>query len=241
MAVVIAMLAAALFSSTLDTSTNAGAELDDMATIADEMGITLQEAVKGYGWNDDFARMVSEIRASSPEELATAEITGDDSASVYFAGEISAWAQALVDAFKGDFPSVKVATQENKGFTEQEIEAATVGAHYAVFRTAGVLGATSSFDHSAMRIDIIVQTGGAPTDPTGDSLRRVAEGGARDATRPDLLDLVSVSVTLVTHPVSFVDSGSKHTGGEMWGNHVEFYPTAEKSPSFPRKRESGGQ
>ena len=118
MAVVIAVLAAAGFFSTLDTSTNAGAELDDMATIADEMGITLQEAVIRYSWNDDFARMVSEIRASSPEELATAEVTGDDSASVYFAGEISASARTLVDAFKGDFPGVKVATQENKGFTE---------------------------------------------------------------------------------------------------------------------------
>ena len=88
------------------------------------------------------------------------------------------------------------------GFTEQEVEAATVGAHYAVFRTAGVLGAASSFDYEVMRIDIIAQTGGAPSDPTEDNLMGIAEGGVRDATRPDLLDMLSVAVTVVGHPVS---------------------------------------
>ena len=87
MSLVIAMLAAAWLSAALDPGTNAGAELDDMATIAEETGITLQEAVNRYGWHNDFARMVSEIRTASPGALATAEITGDASASVYFAGE----------------------------------------------------------------------------------------------------------------------------------------------------------
>ena len=202
MAAMIAMLAAAGFSATLDTGTNAGAELDDMATIAGETGMTMQEAVNRYGWHNDFAQMVSEIRTVSPGALAMAEITGDASGSVYFAGETPGSARALVDAFEDDFPTVTVATHANMGFTEQEVEAATVGAHYAVFRTAGVLDAASSFDHEGMRIDIIAQTGGAPSDPTGDSLRRVAEGGVRDATRPSLLDMVSVSVTVVRHPVS---------------------------------------
>ena len=207
MAVVIAMLAAAGFSATLDTGTNAGAELDDMATIAEETGIALQEAVNRYGWHNDFARMVSEIRTASPGALATAEITGDASASVYFAGETPRSALALVDAFEDDYPSLRVATHANMGFTKQEAEAATVGAHYAVFRTAGVLDAASSFDYKVMRIDIIAQTGGATSDPTGDSLRRIAEGGVRDATRPDLLDMVSVTVTVVGHPVSGTSHG----------------------------------
>lgn len=200
--VVIAMLAAAIFSATLDTGTNAGAELDDLATIAKETGITLQEAVNRYSWHNDFARMVSEIRTASPGELTMAMITGSASASVYFASETPSSALALVDAFEHDFPAVTVATHANMGFIEQEIHAALVGAHYAVFRTAGVLDAASSFDHEAMRIDIIAQTGGAPSDPTEDNLRRVAEVGVRDATRPDLLDMLSVSVTVVGHPVS---------------------------------------
>ena len=103
MAVIIAMFAATAFSLTLDTSTNEGAELEDLQTIADEVGITLQEAVTRYGWNDDFARTVSEIRVSSLGEVATAKITGDDSASVSFSGEIPDSAQTLVDTFETDF------------------------------------------------------------------------------------------------------------------------------------------
>ena len=182
MAVIIAMFAATAFSLTLDTSTNEGAELEDLQTIADEVGITLQEAVTRYGWNDDFARTVSEIRVSSLGEVATAKITGDDSASVSFSGEIPDSAQTLVNTFETDFPAVTVTTETNMGYTEQEIQAATMAAHYSVYRTKGVLGAGSSFDHDTMQIDIIAQTGGAPTDPTSDSLRVAAEDAVRDAT-----------------------------------------------------------
>ncbi len=202
MAAVIAMFAAVGFSATLDPGINGGAELDDITTIAEETGITVQEAVNWYGWHNDFARMVSEIRAASPGELTMAEITGDASASVYFEGETPGSALALVDAFEDNFPTVRVTTHANMGFTEEEVHAALVGAHYAVFRTAGVLDAASSFDHETMRIDIVAQTGGAPWDPTEDGLRRIAEVGVRDATRPNLLDMVSVNVTLVGHLVS---------------------------------------
>ena len=215
MAVIIAMLAATGFSLTLDTSTNEGAELEDLQTIADEVGITLQEAVTRYGWNDDFARMVSEIRVSSPGEVATAKITGDDSASVSFSGETPDPAQTLVDTFETNFPAVTVTTETNMGYTEEEIQAATMAAQYSVYRTNGVLDVGSSFDHETMQIDIIAQTGGAPTDPTSDSLRVAAEDAVRDATSQGLIDMVSVSVSVVGHQVTFIDSGSKHMGGEI--------------------------
>ena len=221
MAVIIAMFAATGFSLTLDTSTNEGAELEDLQTIADEVGITLQEAVTRYGWNDDFARTVSEIRVSSPREVATAKITGDDSASVSFSGEIPDFAQTLVDTFETDFPAVTVTTETNMGYTEQEIQNATMAAHYSVYRTKGVLGAGSSFDHDTMQIDIIAQTGGAPTDPTSDSLRVAAEDAVRDATSQGLIDMMSVSVSVVGHQVTFIDSDSKHMGGEILKHHQD--------------------
>ena len=89
------------------------------------------------------------------------------------------------------------------GYTEQEIQAATMAAHYSVYRTKGVLGAGSSFDHDTMQIDIIAQTGGAPTDPTSDSLRVAAEDAVRDATSQGLIDMMSVSVSVVGHQVTF--------------------------------------
>ena len=215
MAVIIAMLAATGLSSTLDTSTNEDAELEDLRTVVDEADITPQEAVARYGWHDDFARMVSKVRVSSPGEVATAKITGDDSGSISFPGETPDSARTLVDTFEADFPAVTVTTETNMGYTEREIQAATIAAHYSVYRTEGVLGAASSFDHETMQIDIIAQTGGAPTDPTSDSLRVAAEDAVRDATSQGLIDMVSVSVSVVGHQVTFIDSGSKHMGGEI--------------------------
>lgn len=209
MAVLAAVVVAVSFTLTSDeskpvraTADVASDELEDLSTVAGQMSISLQEALNRYGWHGDFSHMVSEIRAAHPGSFTTAAITGDRSASVSFAGAVPAEVQEAINAFEAIIPAVAVETHADMGITEQEVKAALPGAYYAVFNTEGVLDAASSFDHEAMRIDIIAQTGGAPSDPTEDSLRRVAEVGVRDATRPDLLDMVSVTVTVVRHPVS---------------------------------------
>ena len=215
MAVLAAVVVAVSFTLASDESNpvraTAGAasdELEDLSTVADQKGISLQEVLNRYGWHGDFSRMVSEIRAAHPGSFTTAAITGDHSASVSFAGAVPAEAQEAIKAFEAKIPAVAVETHADMGITEQEVKAAVPGAHYAVFKTVGVLNASTSFDYDTRRIEIIVQLRGTPDDPTVDRLTRIGERGAARATRPDLLEFVSVSVMVVSHELGGEDSAT---------------------------------
>ena len=215
MAVLAAVVVAVSFTLTSDESkpvrAKSGAvsdELEDLSTVADQMGISLQGALNRYGWHGYFSRMVSEIRSAHPGSFTTAAITGDHSASVSFSGAVPAAAQEAINDFKAIIPAVAVETHTDMGITEQEVEAAVPGAHYAVFKTEGVLDASTSFDYDIRRIEIVVQLPGTPDDPTVDSLTRIGERGAARATRPDLLEFVSVSVVVVSHELGEEESGT---------------------------------
>ena len=215
MAVLAAVVVAVSFTLASDESkpvrATAGAasdELEDLSTVADQKDISLREALNRYGWHGDFSRMVSEIRAAHPGSFTTAAITGDHSASVSFAGAVPTTAQEAINAFKAIMPAVTVETHTDMGITEQEVQAAVPGAHYAVFKTEGVLDASTSFNYDTRRIEIVVQLPGTPDDPTVDSLTRIGERGAAGATRPDLLEFVSVSVIVVSHELGGEDSGT---------------------------------
>ncbi len=215
MAVLAAVVVAVSFTLASDESNpvraTAGAasdELEDLSTVADQKGISLQEVLNRYGWHGDFSRMVSEIRAAHPGSFTTAAITGDHSASVSLAGAVPAEAQEAIKAFEAKIPAVAVETHADMGITEQEVKAAVPGAHYAVFKTVGVLNASTSFDYDTRRIEIIVQLRGTPDDPTVDRLTRIGERGAARATRPDLLEFVSVSVMVVSHELGGEDSAT---------------------------------
>ena len=169
-----ATIASAAFTSEaagVDDS-ETGAEHQDLQTVATQMDITLQEATDRYGWNDDFARAVANIRASYPGDFTSAEITGDAQALVMFMGQTPSGAKAEVDAFTAAMPGITISYREGMGFNEQEIENAVAGAYYAVYGSSSILEASASFDIEARRIDITVQTAGTPPGPALDELRQ---------------------------------------------------------------------
>ena len=194
---------------------NSDAELEDLQFVATATGTTLQEATDRYGWHNHFARAVSDIRHTSPDQFAGAMITGDAQAWVAFAGQTPSAAQGIIDTFSTNFPSVSVEMRTHFGFTEKEIENAIVGAHYAVIESAGTLEVASSFDHDTSQINVILQLDGAPTDPVLDDLRSTAEAAVTAATREDILEVISVSVAVVRHDIGAEDTGNKHEGGEV--------------------------
>ena len=55
------------------------AELQDLQFIANQEGISLQEAIDRYAWRDNFSLAVSKIREAAPGSFAGAEIAGDRS------------------------------------------------------------------------------------------------------------------------------------------------------------------
>ena len=189
-----------------ENNSHGDAELDDLQFVATEMGISLQETIARYSWNDDFARIVSDIRDAFPQDFAGAAITGNTEAWVAFAGQTPSAAQGIVDTFGTNFPGVSVELRTDMGFTEQEIENAIPGAHYAVLESAGVLDAASSFDHDRRQISVTAQMDGTNSVTALGVLQRAAENGVTGATRADMLDVISVSVAVVQHSLGADDS-----------------------------------
>ncbi len=188
-------------------SINSPAEVDDLETIAYQYGITLDESIARYAWRDDFSRMVTAIEHEDPDSVVDAGKTGRLSAWINFSGSISGNARNAIDKFKSENPHVKVSLQTGKdpGFTKREVEEAVVGAHLAVMAEVGVQDGVTYYDGDANEIVVTVQMATPPSDEKLSSLEKAAERGAADATRPDITDSLTISLSVVQHDLSGTD------------------------------------
>jgi hypothetical protein len=58
--------------------------------LAEQKGISIEEAVKRYEWQTPFSQAASAVEEAMPDAYAASEITGHFTASVTFAGEVPA-------------------------------------------------------------------------------------------------------------------------------------------------------
>lgn len=70
----------------------------DTEALAREKGISIEEAVRRYGWHTAFSHAATAIEEDMPAAYAEAEVTGPYSASVTFAGRIPKGAAAYFKA-----------------------------------------------------------------------------------------------------------------------------------------------
>ena len=183
------------------------AELDDLQSLADAKGITLDEAIARYAWRDDFSKMVSAIEDDDPDSVVDAGKTGGSSARIKFSGSISGNARKAIDEFKSENPHVAISLQTGKdpGFTRREADEAVVGAHFAVMAEDGVQDSVTYYDGDANEIVVTVQMATPPSSEKLSSLEKAAERGAADATRPDITDSLAISLSVVQHDISGTD------------------------------------
>ena len=203
-------------AATSHDSVSGDAELEDLQFVADAKGITLDEAIARYGWRDDFSAAVGAIRDNDPSSLAGAAITSTSSATINFSGSISADAQSVIDDFETENPNITTSTQTNLGYTEKEAEEAVVGAYFAVIEENGVEDGTAYFDDETNQIVIAVNMVTPPSDEEKAALERAAERGAKEATRPDITDTFTISLSVVEAELGGNESGSAHMGDEAW-------------------------
>ena len=119
------------------------AELEDLQTVANQFGISLQEATDRYAWNDNFALAVAQIREAFPEAFAGAEIVDGNRAWVAFAGQTPEAARAMIDTFGSTQSGISVEARADVGFTEVELQRAIKAAHFAVLEATHVLDAST--------------------------------------------------------------------------------------------------
>ncbi len=123
------------------------AELQDLQRIADQKGITLQEAIDRYGWNDNFSMLVGLLRQNYARAIADAKIEESNTAWIAFNGPAPQAAIDEIELFNDALSGVTVEIREGAKFTASELEKAIPAAHYAIYESPDVRDATTSFDH----------------------------------------------------------------------------------------------
>ncbi len=219
---IIAVVSAFLIAASEDSPTvtadhpsvNSPAELDDLQFMADQEGITLEESIARYAWGDDFSESVGTIRDNDPSSIAGVAITGGSTAVIRFSGPVTDYAQRVIDDFEAENHHVTISTPTNLGYTEREAEEAVVGAYYSVMAENGVEDGTAYFEDETNEIVIYVKTATPPSDDEKDGLQQAAEQGAKEATRPNITDTFTISLSVIQRDLGGLDSGSDHMGGE---------------------------
>ena len=188
-------------------SISSPAELRDLQAIAVSKGITLDESIVRYSWRDDFSRMVTAIEEDDPDSVVDAGKTGRLLAWIKFSGSISGNARKAIDEFKSENPHVEISLQTGKdpGFTRREADEAVVGAHFAVMAEDGVQDSVTYYDSDTIEIVVTVQMATPPSGEKLSSLEKAAERGAAEATRSDITDSLTISLSVVQHDLSGTD------------------------------------
>ncbi len=186
------------------TPTIEPAELTDVQFMADTKGITLDEAIARYAWQDDFSMIVTAIEDDDPNSVVDVAITGGSSAYIELLGSISGRAEDAIEKFKSDYPHVEISvkTGDGQGLAIREVDEAVIGAHYAVLEEDGVQDSVTYYDHDTNEIVVTVQMATPPSDEKLSSLEKAAERGAIAATRPDITDNLTISMSVVQHDLS---------------------------------------
>ena len=172
-----------------------------MQAIAARKGISLQEAIDRYGWNDNFALAVSRVRAAAPVTFAGAEIVDGAHAWISFTRHPPKAALDIIELFRSSHNRVSVEVRTDLGFSEAELEEAIPAVHYAVLKASGVLDASTSFDSATGQIRTIVVLEDTASDSRLDDLRTMATKRLIEVTRPDILDSITISVVRSQGPV----------------------------------------
>ena len=177
------------------------AELSDLQAIADQKGISLQEAIDRYAWHGNFALAVSRIRATAPGTYAGAEIVDGAHAWIGFTGHPPKAALDILELFTSSHGHVSVEVRIDLEFSEAELEKAIPAVHFAVLKASGVLDASTSFDSGTGQIRTIVVLESTASDSRLDDLRTIATKRLIDVTRPDIIDSITISVVRSKGPI----------------------------------------
>lgn len=190
------------------------AELEDLATIAEQERIPLDRAITRYAWNDNFTVVLEEIRAVSGD-LAEAAMTEDGTAWVAFAEEVPVEAIGILARFRAAYPAVDLDVRTGAGFTESALEDALVRVHTAVYDTPGVKEAVTSYDRPTRQIVTTVSLLRGVNPDLVSTLRTVSAARLADDGGRGIGDVLETRVVLQNAGLTRDESSSYHYGGEI--------------------------
>ncbi len=124
----------------------------DLEGIAHEVGIPLEEAIRRYGWHNDFSALVNSIRTAFPADFSSAAIGDDDKPWISFARKAPADAVTAIGTFT---PPVRII--EEGAFTESEMNHRLWTIHSSVVSDKRIVDAASGYDIETGVFDVTVQ------------------------------------------------------------------------------------
>lgn len=155
-------------------------ELVDLQLMADEAGISLDEAISTFGWQDSFAKLANELEDQYPDEYAGARIVDAKGRAAWIG--FKAAVPAAADKKISTFVKGRVRVQADKGFSVRELEDRLIVAFRSVnARKDFVKAASGEYDLETGVVRLQVE----PTDAL--ALLDVTRGAA---VRRQLLDAI---------------------------------------------------
>lgn len=131
------------------------AEREDLERVAEDEGVTVEEAAHDVAWQEDFSRLADELREDFPDEFAGAWIEDGDGADAWVAFAGAAPDEALEAAAAFSRP---LAVHEGRGYTEAELDEELESIHYELLDdTDAVEDVMSSHDLATGRIEVEVE------------------------------------------------------------------------------------
>ena len=97
-----------------------GPHFDDYNGVAEELGISVEEAIERVAWQSPFSALVVEIQVELPDDFSGAAFRDDYTAWIGFAGEAPAAAVEAIRAFSRSV-NKPIDIVEHRGFSEKEV------------------------------------------------------------------------------------------------------------------------
>lgn len=192
------------------------AEVADLSTTAEQMGLSFEEAVERYAWNHSFAAAVGAVRVDAGATFASAEIVDATTARLSFAGDAPDAALTAVEAFVAANPGVEVQVRTDAAVSELELEDLIEAAHYAVLDDARVADASTVYDEDAQQLTTSVALVDGTNNRAVDELIGVADAAIAGAGVSNAPGAITVTVTASDRAeVGGDDSSAAHLGGEL--------------------------
>lgn len=180
-------------------------EIASLEGISRDFGISMEEAIRRFAWNDEFSQVASDLSEEFPLDYASARITGDTAAYIAFRGSVPESADLGLELFPA---SVDIEIRENVGYTAAEIERAVVQSHLEVLEQVDADVVTFFDDQTET---VVFEIASSPDNVSYSQIAR----SAVESVASDSLDGIRVVVT--ESPLGSLganESSNFHYGGE---------------------------
>ena len=145
----------------------------DLESIAEDKGITFEEALELYGWQEDLGVVIAGLMDDYPNDFSDARVTAPGQVDIFFSSAIPAGAQEKISTFSSTHINVTVNARVNRGYSVMKTIALTEAVHFHLQDQPNVETAVTGFNPTTRNIESTVVLKGESTPASLNNLGRV--------------------------------------------------------------------